>query len=155
MKVRDYLFLINLFALTNANAQQVVTTAGGYITNNSVQVNWTIGEPITETAISNKVIVSAGFNQLELTVSTSVENIESKIEVLVFPNPTTQYVNIKYDGQLPIKARILSINGTVMSVTELNDQSTQLDFSNNSNGIYLIEITDQSGKSNIYKIVKQ
>ncbi len=155
MRLKDYLFLIGLSAPVIANAQEVVTTAGGNMANNTIQASWTIGEAFTETTVTNKPVVTAGFNQPILMVETSVENIKSKVNVTVFPNPTSQFVNIKYDGQLPIKAKILSLSGTIISITELKDQTSQLDFSNNVIGVYLIEITDKSGKSNTYRIVKQ
>lgn len=155
MLKKNYLILLGLTVPLITNAQQVVTTSGGNMTNNTVQANWTIGETITETASTNKSALTSGLNQPTLKIETSVENIKSKINVSVFPNPTAQFVNIKYEGVLPFKAKILLLNGTVLSVSEIKEQNTQLDFSNKASGIYIIEITDKSGKSNTYRIVKQ
>jgi hypothetical protein len=155
MKKKNYLLLLGLTVPLITNAQQVVATSGGNMTNNTVQVNWTIGETITETSSTNKTALISGLNQPSLKLETSVENIKDKLNVSVFPNPTSQFVNIKYEGQLPIKSKILSLNGTVLSVSEIKDQNSQLDFSNKANGIYIVEITDKSGKSNTYRIVKQ
>ena len=155
MLKKNYFILLGLTVPLITNAQQVVTTSGGDMTNNAVQANWTIGETITETATTNKSALTSGLNQPTLKIETSVANIKSKINVSVFPNPTSQFVNIKYDGQLPIKAKVLSLEGTVLSVSEIKDQGFKLDFSNKANGIYIIEVTDKSGKSNTYRIVKQ
>lgn len=155
MKKRNYLFLLGLTVPLITTAQQVVATSGGNMANNTVQVNWTIGETITETSSTNKTALTSGLNQPSLKLETSVENIKDKLNVSVFPNPTSQFVNIKYVGQLPLKAKILSLNGTVLSVSEIKDQNSQLDFSNKASGIYIVEITDKSGKSNTYRIVKQ
>ena len=155
MLKKNYLLLLGLTVPLITNAQQVVTTSGGSMTNNTVQANWTIGETITETASTNKSALTSGLNQPTLKIETSVENIKSKINVSVFPNPTSQFVNIKYEGQFPFKAKILTLKGTILSVSEIKDQNTQLDFSNKASGIYIVEITDKSGKSNTYRIVKQ
>lgn len=154
--IKKYYWILLAFVMCSiSNAQQVVTTAGESMTNNTVQVNWTIGEPITEVSTNGKTTVTPGLNQPLLTIETSVENIKNKIGISIFPNPTSQFINIKYDGLLPAKIKILSINGTVLSIKELKAHTMQLDFSKNENGIYVIEIIDNSAKSNIYRIVKQ
>lgn len=155
MLKKNYLLLLGLTVPIITNAQQVVTTSCGNMTNSTVHANWTIGETFTETTSNNNLVLTSGLNQPTLNIETSVENIKSKMDVSVFPNPTSQFVNIKYDEQLSINAKIISINGTVLFVSEINDQNNQLDFSNRANGIYILEISDKSGKSNIYRIVKQ
>ena len=114
--------------------------------------NW---ELITETVSNNNAVITSGFNQPVLTIISSIENIQTKVEISIFPNPTSQIVNIKYSGQLPVVAKVLSVNGQVISNKQINETISQLDFSSNAKGIYLIEITEQSGKSNTYRIVKQ
>jgi hypothetical protein len=147
------LFGLTLWSITNA--QEVVTTSGGSMTDNKVQVNWTIGEPITETFTNKNSAVTSGLNQPTSKIETLVEIIESIIDISVFPNPTSQFVKIKYGGQLPISTKILSLNGTFLFVKELKTQPLQLDFSTCESGVYIIEITDKSGKFSTFRIVKQ
>lgn len=153
--MKNYFIYLGLTISLMINAQEVVTTSGGSLTNNNTVANWTIGETIIETISDNNSSVTSGFNQPGLKITTLVESIKSKIELSIFPNPTFQFVNIKYDGQLPIKARILTIDGKVLSSSEIKKQPLQLDFSDKKNGVYIIEITDKSGISNKYRIVKQ
>jgi hypothetical protein len=155
MRKINYLVLLGITIPLITNAQEVITTSGGSMADNTVQANWTIGEPITETASNNNAVVTSGFNQPVLTIVSSIENIQTKVELSIFPNPTSQIVNIKYSGQLPVEAKVLSVNGQILSNKKINEASSQLDFSSNAKGIYLIEITEQSGKSNTYRIVKQ
>jgi len=152
---KHYLILLALTIPLITNAQEVVATSGGSMTNDSVQASWTIGETITETISNNKTIVTSGFNQPILKIESIIEHVKSKINISVFPNPTSLFIYINCNGQLPIKAKVLSINGLVLSITDIKEQTTQLDFSNYVDGVYIIEIINKTGKSNMYRIVKQ
>lgn len=138
-----------------ANAQEVTTTSGGSMTNSSIQVNWSIGEIFTESISTNNSALTAGLNQPEIKISTLVENLKNRANISIYPNPTTQFVNIEHDKSVPLKAKISTINGRLISIKEFNEKKFQLDFSNFESGIYIIEIADSSEKSNTYKIVKQ
>ncbi len=152
---KHFLILLGFIIPLITNAQEVVTTSGGSMSDNNILANWTIGEPITETYSNNNSIITSGINQPLLKIISSVENIQNKIEFSIYPNPTSQIVTIKYSGQLPVIAKVLSINGQVFSNKQINETSSQFDFSTYAKGIYLIEITEQRGKSNTYRIVKQ
>ena len=154
MTKKSLLVLLGFSIRLITNAQEVITTSGGSMTNSNVLVNWTIGEPITATASNNLSAVTSGFNQPILKIETSVENIENNFDVTVFPNPTSQFVTINCGGQLPVNARILTLNGTLLFAKRLKDNPLQLDFSNFESGVYIIEIADKSGKSNAFRIVK-
>jgi len=136
-------------------SQDIITTSGGNITNNSVQVNWTIGEPITDLITNNKTIVTSGLNQPTFKIETSIENINTKIDVSVFPNPTSQFINIKFDGESSLRARILTLSGAVISAYEIKEKLTQLDLSKVVSGVFIIELSDNTGKLNTYRIIKQ
>jgi hypothetical protein len=153
--MKNYLIYLGLTISSMINAQEVITTSGGSLKNNNTVANWTIGETIIETISDINATVTSGFNQPGLKITTLAESIKSNVELSIFPNPTSQFVNIKYGGQLPIKARILTIDGKVLSILEIKEQPSQLDFSDKKSGVYIIEITDKSGISNKYRIVKQ
>lgn len=155
MTYRKYLFMLLLAMTGLAKAQQAISTSGGSMSSATIQVNWTAGETIIEGASSGKTFFTAGVNQPILAIITSLESIEPEAKISVYPNPTSYFVNIRYDGKTPIKMRVIDINGTVLSVSEISEQNTQLDFSANKSGLYLIELTNDSHKSNIYRVSKE
>jgi hypothetical protein len=155
MKIITYLSVLGCSINLLTNAQEIVTTSGGSMSNNAVQINWTIGEIITETISNSNNTLTSGFNQPVLEIISSIKTIHENIKLSIYPNPSKQYINIKYEGQLPINARIFSINGYVHSDLEITHPNTQFDFSGYANGIYSIIFIDKSGNINIYRIVKQ
>jgi hypothetical protein len=64
------LFILIIFRLLTVNIAfnqsigfDVVATAGNYLTNQSVSIDWTLGEPVNEFMLNNKNFVSNGFQQ--------------------------------------------------------------------------------------------
>lgn len=73
-------------------------------------------------------------------------------DVFLYPNPANNKVNIVLQSSVasPSKVCIFNIAGKLLSETTLtaNTQQTTLDVTNFSNGIYIVEITNQTGKIN-------
>jgi hypothetical protein len=77
-------------------------------------------------------------------------------EFKLFPNPTSQNINILLDGQYDIvEARIFDLNGRV--VEKMMFQSAQiLNFDIKSEpGVYLIEIVSKEESKALFKVVKK
>ncbi len=59
--------LISIMALafisSQANAQQVIASAGGYFQNENLSLSFTLGEPVIETLQSAELILTQGFQQ--------------------------------------------------------------------------------------------
>ena len=65
MKTVSYIsFLILAIALSGSSfSQQVVATAGGSASGASIELSWTIGEPVTATTYGSGFILTQGFHQ--------------------------------------------------------------------------------------------
>ena len=83
-------------------------------------------------------------------LSTSTHDLSSAI-VLISPNPATEYINIKVDGNLDYKVQLYTLNGMLIQAG-YNQQ--QLRLNHLSNGIYILEVQDNNtGQSIIERIV--
>src|SRR4030065_934240 len=93
MKLSLWLCLFCLFSIT-LQAQEVVTTSGGYGETTGSRVTWTIGEPVTETVTGTTTILSQGFNQGDLIITMIKNPEESGLTLKVFPNPASDNLRI-------------------------------------------------------------
>jgi len=152
MKTPAFILILGIIISTFTNAQDVITTTGDSLKNKATVVNWTIGEVFIETFSKNKVSTTLGFNQPVFSLTSILE--KNKIKLSIFPNPTSQLVHIKFDGKLPSIIKILTIEGKLLSFLEIKEQTLKLDFSKYQNGIYIVEIFDESGYSYSYQIIK-
>ena len=131
--------------------QQVIGSAGTSFSNSTAKTDLTAGEVMVET-FSNNTILTQGFHQGDLKVSTGVVNIDIKTKV--YPNPTTNFLIIELEKNVNADILVYDINGKIVIKDKLNDeQQKQLDFSFLNQGNYLLHINIADKKS-VYQINK-
>ncbi len=80
---------------------------------------------------------------------TSVEDNANLENLLIFPNPAGDFINISIDsdeGLLAREVQILDLLGLVVSKKELTDGNNRIDISNLPRGTYFIKIGDKVEK---------
>src|SRR5690349_1308491 len=95
-----FFFLIALF--NDCRAQEkttsVISAAGGIAHSNTLSLEWTLGEPVSETAISSSRMYTQGFHQpmLQIKKLDTPKEISSVFNsILVYPNPSASLVTIQ------------------------------------------------------------
>ncbi|MCU0407418.1 MAG: T9SS type A sorting domain-containing protein [Bacteroidales bacterium] len=158
MKKTLWLFML-LFPAVITYSQEghdVISAAGNFATAGGISLSWTLGETVIPTQQNGDVILTHGFQQ-QLVVSTLEKNLALEVEVLVYPNPASDVLNLKFGT--PVSERleiiILDQNGRIVkslfaeplvTISEINMQDL-------ASGIYYIRLL--KGKlSNVYKVVK-
>ncbi|MEE9438666.1 MAG: T9SS type A sorting domain-containing protein, partial [Saprospiraceae bacterium] len=76
-------------------------------------------------------------NQYSKSYSCDVDQSVSEVSVDVFPNPCTQYINVKTDNT-PSKIKILSANGMTVKSISPNENNTRIELNDLINGIYTV-----------------
>jgi hypothetical protein len=117
--------------------QEVIASAGGYnvASGGSLSISWTLGETIipTFTSQDGTLILTHGFQQ-KLIITTVEETLESSVRVTIFPNPTSEIVNIQFetpaDGEMILS--FLDSQGKLVKtdqieVAEINKQINMQD----------------------------
>jgi hypothetical protein len=94
---------------------------------------------------------------VDITLESSVTSLIEKSKkntVLLFPNPTTDYVNVELNSEEPSNLKIWSIRGEL--IFEMNEVSNtiQIDVSDFPNGTYLIGINQDNGMNHV-KFIKK
>jgi hypothetical protein len=89
------------------------------------------------------------------TVSINSEKDESGF--VLYPNPASDYLNIynsEFNENDEINIVIYDNLGKLVNVIETKNQITSIDFSSLSEGVYLINISNNKGKTSKHKIIK-
>lgn len=151
------LFGLGIFGFTHAQeaTQKVVSAAGGSGMTGTMTIDWTLGEPVVESAYANGKLYTQGFHQPSLTVE-KLEEVplelfpvghksgfaDSDLEINVSPNPvqTTLHLRIDSATETPLDYRVVDINGrTVLSdVVAPGTSTTQIDVQRLPQGFYLL-----------------
>jgi len=152
-----------VLSLSSVKAQNlsptVVSSSGNSYNNGGVNMDYTLGEIVVETFQPTVTplpltytILTQGFHQGILKVTTSVENIDIKTKV--YPNPTTNFIIIELEKNVNADILVYDINGKLVLKDKLNDENQkQLDFSFLKQGNYFLHI-NISDKQSVYQINK-
>lgn len=82
------------------------------------------------------------------------DELETDVEVSIFPNPATSHINI--ESQIPIlRISLFDMSGAERTRMTVDDTKAQLDISFLPRGIYTIRIEDSNGRHTVRKIMKR
>lgn len=85
--------------------------------------------------------------------SLGIKDIPEDKSVALYPNPTKGNVTINSDSAIK-SIELFDVQGRILQTIIEDRNSTQLDISNKSNGLYFIRITTEAG-SKVEKIIKE
>lgn len=138
-------------------SQDVIASSGDYFIGSNVTLSWTLGECVIETFPGSNTILTQGFQQPDLYVTSIIEFGIFKIDLTVYPNPVTNNITIEVkERNQSLKAEIMDLNGKILYSNDIIQQNHTIDFTNFAHGIYLLKIIDLNNKEiKIFKVLKQ
>jgi hypothetical protein len=156
------LIMISVFwiAAFSANAQtaapQLVSSAGESFTNTVYNLDWSIGELVTETFTGSQNTLTQGFHQGTYTISSIEGNLVNEFKIIAFPNPTTDLISIKIESSITENLRfaVMDLTGKVLQTGEVINNNQQINFSNYSFGTYLVTISMNNKNVKTFQIIK-
>ena len=134
--------------------KSVVANAGGSIEKSTISLEYTIGEVAVGNFTNNTMRLSQGFNQGRVVSNVSVETVLPNQTIQVFPNPTSDKLNIKCSVDATID--VVSVHGQiVMTGMALRKNVTQqLSVTDLPSGVYFIRMQTEVGMQ-LVKWMKQ
>ena len=161
---KNTIVLLSLFTALTVSAQEVVSTQGDSYSNASANIDFTIGEVIINTGTDGSHDLTQGFHQTNWNFL-GVEDFAPDYEASIFPNPTSDVLNIKtssfenvtytlYDAQGKLVLHsILAAEVTPIQVSHLapGSYSLELIFENSNDGALS---SSKRSKSKTFKLIK-
>ena len=142
--------MLGMAYLTSAQSisSSVIALAGGFEkTPGGMTLSWTVGEPIIDPVRSDNILLTQGFQQPGLKISTGYQDVSFQYDLRVYPNPTSRVLQMQSDFPEAITFQLVDINGKLIRqdswITEYS-----LDVTNLNSGVYAIYYVAQG------KIVK-
>lgn len=157
MKAITTLLFLTVSGIGNGQSidNQVISSAGNFLEAANGSLSTTIGESCAQTLIRPQIILTQGFQQ-PVFVITDVSPIEQnhELEVLVYPNPTPDFLHIKTTKN-GLYYKVYTQSGKVLFADQLRSQDEVLNLNTLSNGMLFIEIYSKTlAFKKIYKITK-
>jgi hypothetical protein len=164
IKGTKVLLILLLFSSTNGFSQQlshqVLVPAAGLATAGVISYSQTIGETAVEIFGNGGFELTQGFQQPAIKSTTDIPPEGNGVDV--YPNPVTDFINVKLYGEVARKLRIEIINITGMIVNSMTMSFVskyyyiqQIEVSNLKYGFYFVRVTSYDGTiSRVFKIEK-
>jgi len=162
MNPYKFLFFLALLVYCSlASAQSlkpsVIASGGRHATGPNIQLSYTVGETMVTTRSQGSVVLTQGFQQTYKN-TVGVPQMAEGVLVSVFPNPTTDRVNLLVKGENTNHyiARLYSLTGQLLHQIDLPPNETaSFELGQMADGLYIIQLVSETeAPMGIYKIEK-
>ena len=154
MKSIAYVLTLILLAFSfNSIAQdlEVISAGGEYYESAEGSLSYTVGEVVIETVETTSNHLTQGFQQESIFVL-NVVSYNNDFNVSVFPNPTTNYVNVVSSSTSTVN--IYDAAGKLVHTQNVNE-TDKIEMQNYEDGIYqLVFIKDQKQLKTVKVLVQ-
>lgn len=152
--------LLSLCAITlQINAQlniqnQVMATAGTSLSNSSITMDFTLGEPFTETfPFGTQNVITQGFQQPEVKPSSSLEELKNA-DYSFFPNPFQGELFVKIPKDKQVQLAVYDNSGRFVQQVDLSQLVNTLNFSSLATGNYQMILSENKQQITRFSVIK-
>jgi len=150
--------------LSNIQAQEVVSAAGGEVSGSGGSASYSVGQVVyTTNTGTNGYSVANGVQQpYEISVVTQIpEAKDINLLISAYPNPATDYLTLKIDDNFingnshkQLSYQLFETSGKIMATEKITTAQTEIITGNLTQGNYLLRILENNKVIKVFKIVK-
>ena len=153
------LFPVFLFAsvFNVLTAQEVLSTAGDHNVGNSVQVSWTVGEPVIETGLNGQYYLTQGMHQGDMVVTAISEISALGFEIKAYPNPVTNQLklNVNTSNLEGLNYALYNETGQLLVKGRIESELTTIPMEKYSPSSFLLRVRSDENELKLFKIIKR
>ena len=151
---KNILFVFTLLISLCATAQEVVATQGDSYSNASGNIDFTIGEVIINTGTDGTNDITQGFHQTNWNFL-GVEDFAPNYEATIFPNPTSEVLNIRTSTFENVTYTLYDAQGKLVLQDILSAEQTPIQVGQLAPGSYSLILSNQTQNLKTFKLTKQ
>jgi hypothetical protein len=153
MNNKILLFFLSVIASCSIRAQIItagtISSFAGSVNNSTISINYSVGEVAIKTISNSSVSLTQGFLQPKLVITTGIVEVSDNDDVLVYPNPSVDYVFIKSNDL--VTWEIFDSSGKSILIGD----ATKIETNQLANGIYYMELLSKNkGNKKKIKLIK-
>ena len=151
--IKNTLVLSMLLATTTATAQEVVSTQGDSYSNGTANIDFTIGEVVINTGTDGTNDITQGFHQTNWNFL-GVEDHAPSYEATIFPNPTSEVLNIRTSTFENVTYSLYDAQGKLVLQDKLSAEQTKIPVSNLATGSYSLILNNETQNLKTFRVIK-
>jgi len=154
--MKTTLLLLIICLSKQFKAQQGFVAVGGNLSSTSGSVSYSVGQVSDRNLISTSSSINEGLQQPIEYYVLAIGEINTKIDVKIFPNPTINYLNIEVSNGKNdlINCELFDLQGRLIKNQSTNQQKIKIDLQDLPIQTYLLKISINNSIINTYKIIK-
>ena len=149
-----FVILLCLFFCSVGFAQEVVSTQGDSYTNSSGSIDFTIGEVVINTGSDGSNDLTQGFHQTNWNF-VSIEDHVPSYEAIIFPNPTSEVLNIRTSTFENVTYTLYDARGKLVIQDKLSSVQTLIQVSKLAPGAYSLTLNNDTQNLKTFQLIKQ
>jgi hypothetical protein len=138
------LIVFSLLSTLAVSAQEVVATQGDSYSNSNGSIDFTIGEVVIDTGTDGTNDITQGFHQTSWNFL-GLEDHDPSFEATIFPNPTSDVLNIKISAFENVSYKLYDSQGKLVLQDEVYAEQTAIQVSQLAPGSYSLELIFEEG----------
>ena len=144
-----------IFSSAGLSGQQVISSAGAYATGNTLELYWTLGEPVISTFSGSNIFLTQGFHQGKLFVTAVGNVINEALNITVYPNPADQKLFLERRGNLlqDLEFFLYAEEGRLIRRQSISSDREIVETAGLKPGLYYLKVV-KKGDADVYQTFK-
>ncbi|MBI2280407.1 MAG: T9SS type A sorting domain-containing protein [Bacteroidetes bacterium] len=156
-KLKASSVVILLLGIGSLHAQDATSESGGNATGVGGTYSYMVGQLVYTTNTGINGSVAQGVLQpYEISTVLGVDMDEINLELIVYPNPTTNYLTLKIDDSKysTINFQLIDMQGKLLRKGKMITNSTTIKIEDLPQSTYFLNVTDNNKIVKTFKIIK-
>lgn len=146
-----------LYGLGAIHAQESPVAAGAEATGTGGTASYSVGQVVYTTNTGTNASVAQGVQQpYEISTTVGIDETTIHLEMSVYPNPTTNYLQLKVETEKleNLTYQLIDMQGKVIENKNVNNSNTTIKMEALPKAIYFLNVLDNSQPIKTFKIIK-
>ena len=150
-------FVLLVLGLTGIQAQEVIPAAGGNASGSGGSMSYSVGQVVYSAITGINGSVTQGSQQpYEISIVLGIEEVGIKLNLLAYPNPTTDFLMLQIDNfDSNTLYQLYTITGELLQSKKVTEMNTSIKMEQLPTAIYLLKIIQNNKEIKTFKIVKR
>ena len=140
------------------SAQGNTVATGGEATGSGGTTSYTTGQVVYTKNTGTNGSVAQGVQQpYEISVTTGVEETSINLEMIVFPNPTTDYLTLKIESEefKSMSYQLIDMQGKIIDSKKVTTQSSTIKMEGLPKSTYIVNVMEKNKSIKTFNIIKK
>jgi len=146
-----------LLGIGGLHAQESPTATGGEATGTGGTASYSVGQVVYTTNTGTNGSVAQGVQQpYEISTTVGINETTINLELSVYPNPTTDYIQLKVESEKvkSLTFQLIDLQGKVITNKKITASNTTIKMEELPKAIYFLNVTKNNQVIKTFKIIK-